>query len=188
MGTISELFRQVTGLFKWWISVMPWESGLRVRLGRWVKVLGPGVHLKLPMVDTAFKQSVRMRVSTLPVQTLTTRDGKTVTLSAAVGYSVRDILRLYNGLHHAEDTIGNLVLSAIGEFVHQHRAEDCSPATVQRAVAGTIELERYGLADVHVYITDFAFVRTFRLISDSRWGTLGTSSGLNTTTPDGHER
>lgn len=173
MDALSRLFQAASRVLTWWVSVMPWESAIRVRCGRWVVLLRPGFHLKLPVLDLVYKQSVRMRVMNTPVQTITTNDGKTITLSAAIGYSISDIRKLYDTLHHPEDTIINLVLSSLANYVAEHPAMHCNPKAIAEAAAEDIDLASYGLSDVQVYVTDFAFVRTFRLINDQRWSIGG---------------
>jgi hypothetical protein len=111
------------------------------------------------------RQSIRLRSSTLPAQTITTRDGKSLTLALTVLYRIADLRRLYNSCHHAEGTISAVVLGAAGEFVSSQTAVGCSPGAIAKEVARLAGLERFGLADVEVTLNTFAFVRTLRLIT-----------------------
>lgn len=174
---LLERFRQ---LFVWWAIIQPWESGIRVRLGRQLKKLEPGIHLRVPVIDTIWKQSVRYRVSTLQVQTLTTLDGKVLSVCGAVGYAIGDVLKLYQTLHHAEDTIRSVAMGVIAEFVQNHYAAECKSADVsEAAVALRVQLGQYGLEGVTINIVDFAYLRAYRLITDMKWGQNG--DALNTT-------
>lgn len=183
MNTFWQVVTQLRQSLVWWVVVQPWEQALRVRLGRHVVRLGPGIHFKVPFADAVYRQSVRMRWCDLPVQTITTADGRAVTLAINLGYQVEDIERLYQTLHHAEGTLRNMAMSAVAEAVHRMAAEACTPASVEKEATAALDLAPYGIGATVVRITDFAFVRTYRLIQDQKWGTHGdeldTSNPLN---------
>lgn len=183
MNTLVALFNRFTRLFVWWVVIQPWERAVITRLGKRRPELGPGTHFRIPYADAIYRQSVRTRVSATPVQTLTTRDGKTLTLSASLSYCVEDLTKLYDTLHHGEDSIRNLACSAMAEYVVQHDAGDCTPERVQAWASQQMALERYGLGCGALNVVNFAFVRTYRFIADSAfYGSHG--DVLNTVTAD----
>lgn len=173
MTNFWQFLTQLRRALECWVVVQPWEQALRVRLGQRVTRLGPGLHLKVPVVDAIYRQSVRVRWCDLPVQTISTADGKTVTLSVVLGYQIADIERLYQTLHHAEATLRNLTLSAVAEAVHALPSSECTPHAIEDRVVRALDFERFGVADARISVTDFAFVRTFRLIQDTHWGSAG---------------
>lgn len=181
MNWILQLFQTAKAPFIWWTIVAPWEQALRVRLGKQKVLLQAGIHLKVPGVHAIYKQSVRMRAVASPVQTLTTLDGKTLTLSGSIGYCVTDLEKLYETLHHADDTIRNLCMGAIAQYVHTHNLRECEPAKIEEKALAVVELKQYGLGSVKLYVTDFALVKTYRFIADHKWGSIGDT--LNTSVP-----
>ena len=172
MSGLRQLLDALRNLLTWWVTVAPWEQAIRVRLGKRVSLLGAGVHLRIPIADRFYLQSVRTRVATLPAQTLVTKDGKALTVAVTVRYRIADLLRLYETLHHAEGTIANIVLGAVGEFVVGNDLVGCHPERLSPAVAKAADLSRYGLDDVGVTVQTFASVRTFRFITGDghAWG------------------
>lgn len=74
--------------------------------------------------------------------------------------------RIYHMLHTPEDWIYNTVLSAIAAVVFDASAE-VSPQKVSELATLAVQSEsvRMGLEIEAVSITDFAMVRTYRLIS-----------------------
>lgn len=179
MGTLIESLKQFGQVFRWWVIIAPWEQGLRVRLGCRITVLRAGPHLRVPFVDSVYVQSTRRRVVNLPIQTVTTRDGKTLTFSGTVSYAIADVAKLYATLHHAHDTLQNLALQALAE-----RVSSGVGLTAQQLVSINLDLSNYGIVDTELCVTDFAFVKTYRLISDQKWG--GQGDALNTqATPHG---
>lgn len=169
MNTIRELIEYISQLFKWWIIVLPWEAGVRIRLGKHEKVLGPGMHVRIPFFDSAYIQTTRMRMVSISPQTVSTRDGKTLTVVASVGYSIDDLQRLYHALANPESTICNIVQGAISEYVYSNSIEECHPESMEREVMRRLNASEYGIRFEHVKIVGFAVVKTFRLIQDNHW-------------------
>lgn len=167
MSWVRELFTSLRDLLVWWITVAPWEQALRVRLGKRVALLGAGVHLRIPGIDRIYRQSTRRRTCDFPTQTLTTRDGHTVTIGGSLRYA--DIEKLYQTLHHAESTLVDLASGIVARTITQMDRADCTAGAIEDAIRSQIDLAQYGLTDTDAYVTTFAFVRTFRLIQDSRW-------------------
>ena len=99
---------------------MPWEQGIRVTLGKKLTLMNEGVYLKLPLVHKVYVQEKRLRVMSMPMQTVTTADGHPITISLAVGYSIKDIVRLYN-------TLVLLMYVLASAFDASHR---CSQVTI----------------------------------------------------------
>ena len=164
MYALKELLRSLLQIFHWWIVISPWDRGVRARLGKHVCILGPGVHLKIPWADRIYTQPIRRRVSVISIQTITTLDNKTVTLSGSLGYAITDLLRLYQTLHDAEDTLEAEVQGLISDFVVRRNLAECTPDLIQLYVVRSLHLDRYGLGDVEFHIVQFAVVKTFRLI------------------------
>lgn len=174
METFTALLKQIGQIFTWWVMVAPWEQALRVRAGRHVKRLTPGVHLRIPFLDTVHVQSVRLRLATMSMQTVMTRDRRALTVAGALGYAVGNIEQLYQTLHHAEDTLTNLSMTAVAECAALEDADALTPEKLARLSTEALAFTtKYGLVDVSIRITDFAFLRTYRLVSDTRWGTHG---------------
>lgn len=185
MYWLKDILYELKKLFMWWVTIAPWESALRVRWGKHVTTLEPGVHLRIPYADRVYRQSVRLRVCNLPPQTLTTLDGHTVTLQGMLGYEIFDIETLYETLHHAEDTITNIACSSLAQYIGTHTREDCTPGNIETAANELIDLEQYGVGGTHITITTFAFVKTYRLITGS--GELYTSGDSLSTSENGEE-
>lgn len=186
MNWIGDLVTQLKRAFSWWIIIAPWEQAVRVRvLPKWLfgskggvrqKVLTGGMHSRIPYLDRIFKQSIRMRVSSMPPQTLTTLDGKTLTIQAVLGYEISDIEKLYQKLHDAEDTVRSLASAAIAEYVNTHTSSECTPRLVEQEANKAFSLRKYGISSTKIDVITFAYVRTYRLITgEGYFGKYGDS-------------
>lgn len=174
LSAIQSLFGALSNAIRPWIVLAPWEAGIRIRLGWHVEVLKPGFNWRIPGVDRINVQTTRLRISSLATQTLMTTDVKTLVIAGNVAYSIADIRRLYDSVHHAEDTIRSMASEALAEVVNGS-AGFVSPAAIAKSATELVapRLEQFGLTDIQICLTDFAFVRAYRMISDQRWGNYG---------------
>lgn len=187
MNALFNLIGNFFRMFQIFITIAPWEHAVRTRLGKHVKKLGPGPHIKLPLIDVVYKQSVRLRRAFLPSQTLSTKDGATLVVGGSIAYQIKDIEKLYTTLHHAESTIVQAAAAKIADAVLSTSKADINPDALSDIVTLRLagDFEKYGLSDVSVDMTDFAFIRAIRLINDQRYGMDG---GLTTNNPSGNNR
>ena len=175
MGSLSQILNYMTNLLTWWVVLAPWEQAIRVRLGKHVVLLNAGIHLRIPLIDKIYIQSIRLRLLSTHTQTLTTQDGKILTVGAALGYSVKDIVKLYQTIHFPEETLRNLVASRIAQCVAQHHSDHITPEFIGSEVSKGVDFCQWGLEAGVVQITDFAFMRAYRLIMDGRMVYNGTA-------------
>lgn len=168
LATIAE---HITKLFNWYVIVAPWEQGVRVRFGKKIKHLYPGIYFRIPYFDAVFVQTTRTRVVTLTMQTITTTDGYAISINASCRYRIDDVFKLFNTLYHPDATIANIVLGEIGKYISSREKKDCPPEKIESEVSqtlGTLGLE-YGISDTNVGIISFAVVTTYRMINDQCW-------------------
>ena len=157
--------------FKFWYVIEPWQQCLRVRLGKHVQRKGPGLHLRIPYLDSIHAESSRYRTALCASQTLTTKDGKVLVCSVATGHSLGDIYKFYTTLANADDTINQTVSSFVADYVSRTDSTELEVNKLSDDLTSMLheEFEKYGLKDVTVRIQDFAYIKAFRLIQDQRY-------------------
>ncbi len=173
MNQVKDFLEYLLNAIKIWIIVQPWENGLRVRNGKHVKKMKGGVYFRIPYLDSVYIQSVRLRVVSLPIQTLTSKDLKAITLNSAIGYSIVDIEKIYSTLYHPELTLANMAMSEISDYVYKNNLQDLHPQEIERAVIEKLSVGDYGIKVEYFRMTNFAVVKTFRLIQDQSWTSEG---------------
>ena len=171
MANLREFFGLFTNLFRWWFIVAPWEQAVRVRLGKHTALLGSGVHLRIPFADRVYIHTTRKRLVYMPAQTLTTKDYKHVTIAGSLGYTIRDLLKMYNSLHQPKDTIVQELMGRVSHYIVTHNLDACSPAEIEKYVNAGDSIASYGLDSHGFIVIDFAVVRTYRLLNGeiTRW-------------------
>lgn len=177
MTWVNDLLNHLTKIFQWWVIIMPWEKAVRVRFGKHLKVLSAGVYFKIPFFDSIYIQSDRLRVVTMPPQTIATKDKHTLTLVTCVGYSISNIEMLYRKMFAPEMTISNMVMGAVSEYIFSNDLIDCNPSKIEAYINIKLSSDDYGLKYEYFKVIGYAIVKTYRLIQDQHW----TSNELNTT-------
>lgn len=174
MNSIKDLLDYILNVFKFWIIVQPWERAIRVRFGKNQKLLKGGLHFRIPFLDNFFIQCVRLIVVALSMQTLTSKDLKTVTLNGCAGYEITNIETLYNTMLYPEQTISNMIMGELANYVYTHDIVNVAPADIESHVTAKLhDLSKYGVHVAYFKLTNFAIVRTYRLIQDHSWVSEG---------------
>ena len=170
MQALIELFRQFFDELRFWATVSPWESSIRVRFGKYTKVCEPGLHFKIPIFDSFHNFNVVPRVANLPHQSLKTADGKNLALSGALAYYVDDAEKALVEVDDFETSLVNLAMGLLADYIANHPAAECTHDAIQTAVAASLHeaAQAWGLDITHVYLVDLADVRTFRLLQDTQ--------------------
>ncbi len=70
--------------------VGPYEKGLVVRLGRYLKTVDPGLSVIIPYLDQMIKVNMREQVITVMPQQVITKDNVLVTVDAVIYYMIVD--------------------------------------------------------------------------------------------------
>lgn len=173
MNWINSLFDALYKFVQWWFIVLPWEQGLRLRAGKHVRVLAAGIHFKIPFIDRVCIQNTRLHVLSVDAQTLTTADGKTVTCGGSLEFCITDIRKMYETLTTPEGVIKQNTNALVSDFIVRHTILECRPADISDYVSSELKLERFGLSAGKFYITNFAAVKTYRIINDGMHQWLG---------------
>ena len=152
-----------------------------MRLGKTAVVLSPGPHWRIPFLDRMFIQPVRLRTIEPPTITLTTRDGKTLSIKIALMYQIEDILTLHLKVANPENTLLAEVQDSISSFVGSNDAKDVTHEALRKSISEQSIGNDWGLMNVHIMVLTFAFCRTFRLLMQD-YQTTSMTNNLQSTT------
>jgi len=174
IGRLLDLIRKI---FVWWVVIVPWQQGVRVRGGKQVRILRAGMHFRFPLYDQIYVQDTRLRVLQLPPQTVSTKDGRCLTIVACIGYAIEDIHKVFETLFQPESTLCNMVQGDIAEYICRHTLAENTPLLIELEIFERLKKHEYGISFEYMKITGYAEVRTYRLIQDQHW----TPNGMDTT-------
>lgn len=181
MNALFEFLKTLLDAAKPWAVIEPWEQGVRVRFGKHIKAVGPGVHFQIPFFDAFHARDIKPRVINLPNQTVRTSDKRVLTVSAAMAYHIMDILKTYIEVFDHEESLINLAMGLVAKFVASHPAEECTVETMQVDVVKELrrEAKKWGIEVNHLYMTDLAEVKVLRLLQDGAFRETGSKLQLS---------
>lgn len=166
---LVDLLVGCVGLFRFWVIINPYESGVKLRLGKLVGVLKPGWNWMMPFgVDQYEHEHIVPRTHTLDPQSVTLADGKQVGFQAVITYKVRDIevalLQVEDSDHAIRDSCAGTIAHAISrctwcELVESDDwADRVLKACRQRGF-------RFGLEITSCQFSTLALVKTLRILN-----------------------
>jgi regulator of protease activity HflC (stomatin/prohibitin superfamily) len=154
-------------LFQFWVVIHQYERGVVMTLGKFKgRELGPGIHWRWPFkVDVVQYDTAVTRVHVLNPQALTTKDGKTVAVTAVITSNIRDIKKAMlevDGVHNAiDDACCAAVGAHVGNTTWEDLREDLAADTLLKACRKNAW--RYGIEIERVQLSDLALCRVIRL-------------------------
>ena len=116
-----------------------------------------------------FIQPTRLRTISGTAQTVTTKDGKAFTVGVAVIYQIADILKLHMAVANPETSLLHLIYGVISKIVTSRSSEELTLATLETLVVKELPTADWGLSDVKLIVTTFAFTRVLRLLNTSSY-------------------
>lgn len=159
---IADFFRGM----KPWVMVMPWEKAIRIRFGKHVREFGAGMHFRFPHLDEYLIVNTRLRVTTTGTQTISTKDGKTVSASVSIGFLMENPLESFRKVAFPEPTVAAYAGTLLSKYISERVLADISIPDLTNTLLG--ELGTFG--GVHfefVAVTDFVVAKTFRLLQET---------------------
>jgi regulator of protease activity HflC (stomatin/prohibitin superfamily) len=104
--------------------VKQYEQGVLFRLGRFVGVRAPGLHLIIPLVDVLHR--VSRRIVTMPIQSqgIITRDNVSVDVSAVAYFRVVDAVKSVVAIENVRVAIDQIAQTTLRKVVGQHTLDE----------------------------------------------------------------
>jgi regulator of protease activity HflC (stomatin/prohibitin superfamily) len=114
--------------------VRQWEKAIKLRFGRYVGLLGPGVFLIVPVIET-LSQFVdqRVRVANVSAETTLTRDTVPVNVDAIIFWMVWNAEKAVLEVENYNDAITMSAQTALRESIGRH---DLHQALAEREMLG----------------------------------------------------
>ena len=165
MSFFTELLDGLRAIFTWYFAVSPWERAIRVKWGKHDELLGPGLHLRVPIRDRIYRHSIRLRSTESLGQNLTTADHHILTIAFVIEWSIEDLLKIFTTITQPERTLITRVKALVADYVASNDLADIKPLRLGQEVTTKIPCSSWGLGDVKVSVTEFiSTARTYRLI------------------------
>lgn len=167
---LVELLIQFADMFRFWVVLNPYEKGVLLRLGKFVKVVEPGLTFKYPFgVDEILHESVVPTTHSLGNESIITKDGKGVGFHAVATYKIRDIEKAMLEISDTDHAVRDACAGEIGRVLREHNwcdiigsAEILDELTAACRKRGF----RYGIEVMSIQLAGLALVKSIRLMQN----------------------
>ena len=148
------------------VIVEQWNGSVQLRFGKFIKVLYPGIHFKIPFFDSVIETPVITQSVNLPSQTLTTLDDESIVLKSIIRYKVSNIQTYLLSVMHANDVLIDTTQGMIRDVVELTTWDDL--VDVNETITNKVKeyVVRWGIEVEAVTITDLGIVKSFRIFGD----------------------
>lgn len=107
-----------------WVIVDPWEAGIRVRAGKWVKEVGPGLHFTIPFIDAIETINTRKQWEMVLEQTVETADRVSMLIVSNINYEVKHPKKLWLEVQDHDDSLSEECAVRIAAWVNESNYAD----------------------------------------------------------------
>jgi membrane protease subunit HflK len=148
------------------VIIEEWNGAVRLRFGIFNKILKPGIHFKIPLVDSIIECPVITQSINLPSQTLTTLDDESVVLKSIIRYRVINVRNYLLGVMHANDVLIDTTQGIIRDVVEITTWDDL--VNVNETITKEVKrfVKKWGIEVEAVTITDLGVVTSYRIFGD----------------------
>jgi regulator of protease activity HflC (stomatin/prohibitin superfamily) len=171
LDRLVDFFLDCLQAFRFWDVVDQWERAVVLRLGRYHREVGPGLVWCLPFyVDRVLAITAVTDVEKLDPQTLTTADGRAVTLRPVVTFTVVDVRRALLEVTTVRRSLEDACAGEVGRLVSKTNAEDLTEARFWGVLTRACQARarEWGISISRVQLSDVAVSRNLRIWTDSK--------------------
>lgn len=165
LDRLLDFLLSILDLFRFWVVLDAFERGIVLRFGLHVRTLGPGFHWVIPLnVERVLHDNVVTRVVSITPQSLTTRDGETVVISAVVTAYIEDIEKAILSVEGVDHALTDACFGAVGEVVSGSTWDELTSESFSAEVTKVCrrQAKRYGIYVERVQLGDRAKCVAFR--------------------------
>lgn len=163
----------ITLIQSFWQQLSPfyivdmWEKALHLRFGKFHTINEPGLHIKIPFIDSVWHQTVVTQSIHLHPQSITSADYKNIVVRAIVRYDICDAFLFLTKLAHPTDVLVDTTGAMIREIIEERNWEDLVDIEDELTEKIGIKVRDWGICIEKVTLTDLAEIQSIRLIGDS---------------------
>ena len=139
--------------------VKQWEKAAVLRLGKIIGTVEPGLHFKVPIIDTVTKVDMRTQTVDLKGQFAITKDNISLGVDAVVFMTIEDPEKIITQIVNYRDAVSKYAQTSIRNIIGQYNLDDLLESREEIAVQlkdeidilskdWGIDIARAGLQDI----------------------------------------
>lgn len=169
----DRIFDFIESVWEWfipWVIIDAYEMGVVLRLGKFNRVINPGLRIIWPFgIESVKYETVVRQTAYLDVQSLTTKDGKTVSVAGIITFTITDIKKFLLDIDDGENDMSNMVYGIIADCVEDTNWREIKTQVFNCRVFGHAQKECNEYCGVNIIAikwSDKATSRNLRLWND----------------------
>ena len=175
MNQLWELVKESIAYLWPFRLVMEWERGAYYICGHYWRTVKPGLKIIIPFFTHLEVEGIVPAVFVTPMQSITTKDGGTLTFSAAITVVIEDIGKATNNVLNWDETTMELTSAILAEKLAEVDAGKLDPENRGRLVGSCLtrlrsELSPYGVRVEALRFNNFVRnMKVYRLFNDQAY-------------------
>ena len=144
-----------------------WEEGVVLRGGKFLKVVKPGMYLKIPFLDAVWKHTVITQSIDIPPQSVTTADNKNVVVKGIIRFTISDVKLFLTTITEPKDVLTDTTGGMIREIIEDTNWTDIVDIDKKLTAEVSKFVKKWGIKVQKVTLTDLQIANSIRIIQDS---------------------
>jgi regulator of protease activity HflC (stomatin/prohibitin superfamily) len=148
--------------------IKEYNKGAFFRLGKFKKIINPGLHFKIPFLDNIDVHTVVTTTMTLPAQSVVTKDGVSVVIKAQIKYDIEDLSIFAVKVYDAIDAISDMTCGIIFQAIKNKTYQEACTSDLNKLITNNArkEAKQWGINIETITITDFSQMQSIRLFNE----------------------
>ena len=148
--------------------VKQYNNGILLRMGKFVRVVKPGVVFKIPFLDKVEITTIVTTTLSVPTQSVITKDKKQLVVKSVVKYKISDVELFMLNVYDSTDAISDITQAIIKEQISLRTFEECTDNDFDNTVTKKlrVEMKKWGIEVDRVTLTDIGQIKSLRLFNE----------------------
>lgn len=171
LDRIIDIIENVWDSLVPYIIILEYQEGVMLRFGKYRKVIGKGIHFKIPIIDTPVVEHIAITTTTLPPQSLTTLDNQTIVVKGIIKYKIVDIHKYAILVWDAKDALVDTTCGIIRDTVNEKDWQEVRLGKIDGLISRRVKsaADEYGIEVILVTLTDISIMKSFRIFSGNNF-------------------
>jgi regulator of protease activity HflC (stomatin/prohibitin superfamily) len=165
---IDFIINQINNIIPCYI-VYEYMNGVRFRFGKLHGTLAPGLHFKIPYVDTMMRDNTVDTTMLLPAQSVITKDGKELIVKGSIGYKIFDVAKFFCNVYDTRSALSDRTCVIIRAVISECTFEQVKDVNIDAVFLKLAKkaVKDYGIEVQYVSLIDITNSRSYRLFNEN---------------------
>lgn len=148
--------------------VKQYNNGILLRMGRFVRVVKPGLVFKIPFLDKIETTTIVTTTLSIPTQSVMTKDKQHLVVKGVVKYRISDVEAFMLTVYDATDAISDTLQSIIKTHIAMRNLDECVDNEFDNTITKKLrsEVKHWGIEVDKVTLTDIGQIKSLRLFNE----------------------